>query len=88
MLKFADIDSELMLLRVERGKGGQYRNALLSADLLSLLRQWWTLGRQQGPCASRPGCRRRCCPAWRGRAAPGSPDVDAILKEVGREAVA
>ena len=32
----------------ERGKGGQYRNALLSADLLNLLRQWWTLGRQQG----------------------------------------
>ena len=48
MLKVADIDSERMLLRVERGKGGQYRNALLSADLLSLLRQWWTLGRQQG----------------------------------------
>ena len=36
MLKVADIDSEHMLLRVERGKGGQYRNALLSADLLSL----------------------------------------------------
>ena len=48
MLKVADIDSKRMLLRVERGKGGQYRNALLSADLLSLLRQWWTLGRQQG----------------------------------------
>ena len=42
MLKVADIDSERMLLRVERGKGGQYRNALLSADLLNLLRQWWT----------------------------------------------
>ena len=48
LLKVADIDSERMLLRVERGKGGQYRNALLSADLLNLLRQWWTLGRQQG----------------------------------------
>jgi integrase/recombinase XerD len=47
-LKVADIDSERMLLKVERGKGGQYRNALLPADLLSLLRQWWTLGRQQG----------------------------------------
>lgn len=47
-LKVADIDSERMLLRVERGKGGQYRNAMLSADLLSLLRQWWTVGRQQG----------------------------------------
>ena len=37
-----------MLLRVERGKGGQYRNAMLSADLLALLRQWWTLGHEQG----------------------------------------
>ncbi len=29
-LKVSDIDSERMLLRVERGKGGQYRNAMLS----------------------------------------------------------
>jgi site-specific recombinase XerD len=47
-LKVSDVDSERMLLRVERGKGGQYRNAMLSADLLMLLRQWWKLGRQQG----------------------------------------
>jgi integrase/recombinase XerD len=47
-LKVADVDSERMLLRVERGKGGQYRNAMLSADLLTLLRQWWRVGRQQG----------------------------------------
>jgi site-specific recombinase XerD len=47
-LKVADVDSERMLLRVERGKGGQYRNAMLSADLLMLLRQWWKVGRQQG----------------------------------------
>jgi integrase/recombinase XerD len=47
-LKVADIDSERMLIRVERGKGGQYRNAMLSADLLTLLRQWWRVGRQQG----------------------------------------
>jgi integrase/recombinase XerD len=47
-LKVSDVDSDRMLLRVERGKGGQYRNAMLSADLLMLLRQWWKLGRQQG----------------------------------------
>ena len=35
MLKVRDVDSERMLLRVERGKGGQYRNAMLPADLLS-----------------------------------------------------
>jgi integrase/recombinase XerD len=37
-----------MLLRIEQGKGGQYRNAMLSADMLALLRQWWKVGRQQG----------------------------------------
>lgn len=47
-LKVRDIDSERMLIRVERGKGGQYRNAMLAADLLALLRQWWQVGRQQG----------------------------------------
>ena len=47
-LKVRDIDSERMLLRVERGKGGQYRNALLPAGLLPLLREWWKAGRQQG----------------------------------------
>ncbi|MER9339039.1 site-specific integrase [Mesorhizobium sp. M0293] len=47
-LKVADIDSERMLLRVEHGKGGRYRNAMLSQDLLLLLRQWWKVGRQQG----------------------------------------
>jgi hypothetical protein len=37
-LKVADIDSERMLIRVERGKSGRYRNAMLSEDLLTLLR--------------------------------------------------
>jgi site-specific recombinase XerD len=47
-LKIADVDSERMLIRVERGKGGRYRNAMLAADLLILLREWWKAGRQQG----------------------------------------
>jgi integrase/recombinase XerD len=47
-LKVGDIDSERMLIRVERGKGGQYRNAMLPTDPLVLLRQWWQVGRQQG----------------------------------------
>ena len=42
------IDSERMLIRIERGKGGRYRNAMLPADLLTLLREWWKVGRQQG----------------------------------------
>ena len=47
-LKVSDIDSERMLIRVERGKGGRYRNAILPADLLILLREWWKIGHQQG----------------------------------------
>ena len=47
-LKVTDVDSDRMLLRVERGKGGRYRNAMLPADLLTLLREWWKVGRQQG----------------------------------------
>jgi integrase/recombinase XerD len=47
-LKVTDIDSKRMLIRVERGKGGRDRNAMLSPDLLALLRAWWKEGRQQG----------------------------------------
>ncbi len=47
-LKVTDIDSQRMLIRVERGKGGRDRNAMLSPDLLSLLRDWWKEGRRQG----------------------------------------
>ena len=52
-LKVGDIDSKRMLIRVERGKGGRYRHALLSPTLLALLRAWWHEGRQQG--VMRPG---------------------------------
>src|SRR5271156_1806038 len=47
-LKVGYIDSARMLIRVERGKGGRYRHAMLSPDLLSLLRAWWQEGRRQG----------------------------------------
>ena len=40
-LRVRDIDSERMLLRVECGKGGRRRNAMLAHDLLLLLREWW-----------------------------------------------
>jgi integrase/recombinase XerD len=33
-----------MLLRVERGKGGKDRHAMLSPQLLELLRAWWREG--------------------------------------------
>lgn len=47
-LKVTDIDSERMLLRIECGKGGRHRNAMLANDLLLLLREWWKAGRREG----------------------------------------
>src|SRR6516162_1210064 len=46
-LKVGDIDSERMLLRVERGKGRRDRHAMLSPQLLKLLRAWWREGRRR-----------------------------------------
>jgi integrase/recombinase XerD len=37
-----------MLLRVEQGKGRKDRNAMLSPQLLELLRDWWRDGRRLG----------------------------------------
>src|SRR5215472_9781709 len=46
-LKVSDIDSKRMSLRVERGKGRKDRHAMLSPQLLELLRVWWREGRQR-----------------------------------------
>ena len=46
-LKVSDIDSTRMMLRVERGKGGKDRYAMLSPQLLELLRDWWRIARPQ-----------------------------------------
>jgi integrase/recombinase XerD len=47
-LKVGDVDSERMLVRVEQGKGRKDRNAMLSPQLLELLRDWWREGRRLG----------------------------------------
>ncbi len=44
-LKVSDIDSKRMLLRIEQGKGRKDRYAMLSPQLLELLRDWWRIAR-------------------------------------------
>ena len=46
-LKVCDIDSKRMMLRVEQGKGGKDRHAMLSPKLLELLRDWWRIAHPQ-----------------------------------------
>ena len=46
-LKVSDVDSKRMLLRIEQGKGRKDRYAMLSPQLLELLRDWWRIARPQ-----------------------------------------
>src|SRR5215470_1374820 len=48
MLRVSDIDSKRMLIRVEQGKGLKDRYAMLSEQLLVLLRAWWLQCRSRG----------------------------------------
>ncbi len=47
-LKVSDIDSKRMLIRVEQGKGRKDRHAMLSPQLLEVLRAWWLQCRSKG----------------------------------------
>jgi integrase/recombinase XerD len=46
-LKVPDVDSKRMLLRIEQGKGRKDRHAMLSQQLLELLRDWYRIARPQ-----------------------------------------
>lgn len=48
-LRWSDIDSERMSLRVVQGKGAKDRYTLLSSSLLPALRGYWKQARPQGP---------------------------------------
>src|ERR1700735_675342 len=55
-LKVDDLDSKRMLIRIEQGKGRKDRNAMLSPQLLALLRLWWKEGKRRASCCSMAGC--------------------------------
>ena len=46
-LKVSDIDSKRMIPRIEQGKGRKDRHAMLSPQLLELLRDWYRIARPQ-----------------------------------------
>jgi integrase/recombinase XerD len=47
-LKVGDIDSRRMTLRIQQGKGGKDRYAMLCPVMLDRLRTWWRVARAQG----------------------------------------
>ena len=47
-LKVTDVDSQRMVLRIQQGKGGKDRYAMLSPLMLERLRSWWRVARAQG----------------------------------------
>jgi integrase/recombinase XerD len=46
-LKVPDVDSKRMMLKIEQGKGRKDRFAMLSPQLLKLLREWYRIARPQ-----------------------------------------
>jgi integrase len=78
-LKVGDVDSERMLLRVERGKGRKDRHAMLSPQLLELLRAWWREGGGSACCCRAAGCSRGATRSSRSRpvssTAPSTPPL-------------
>ena len=55
-LKITDVDGKRMILRVEQGKGGRDRHAMLSPELLKILRRWYRDGQSLLSGSSHPGC--------------------------------
>src|ERR1700676_5795169 len=47
-LKVGDVDGKRMTLRIEQGKGGKDRYAMLSPVMLDRLRTWWRVARAHG----------------------------------------
>jgi integrase/recombinase XerD len=55
-LKVSDVDSKRMLLRIEQGKGQKDRFAMLSPQLLELLRDWYRIAPTRRDQPEHRGC--------------------------------
>jgi integrase/recombinase XerD len=65
-LKVGDIDSDQKIIRIVQSKGRKDRNVMLPADILDLLRKWWT-ERPTGQDKDVPGPERMLFPGYRGK---------------------
>lgn len=65
-LRVGDIDSAQKIIRIVQSKGRKDRNVMLPADILGLLRDWWT-ERPTGQDRDVPGPDRVLFPGYRGK---------------------
>ena len=83
-LKVGDIDSAQQIIRIVQAKGRKDRNVMLPADILDLLRDWWT-ERPTGQDADVPGPERVLFPGYRGKHLSAR-QISRLFKETAQEA--
>nr|WP_240804309.1 tyrosine-type recombinase/integrase [Qingshengfaniella alkalisoli] len=83
-LKVGDIDGEQKIIRIVQAKGRKDRNVMLPADILGLLREWWT-ERPTGQDTGVPGPDRVLFPGYRGRHLSAR-QISRLFKEATRTA--
>lgn len=81
-LKLTDIDSQRMILRVERGKGNKDRNVMLSPALLETLRAYWKQSRPRAWLFPGHGGKRPLHPTLLQRAFKHAKEAAGITKPV------
>lgn len=83
-LKVGDIDSAQKIIRIVQAKGRKDRNVMLPADILGLLRDWWT-ERPTGQDKGVPGDARLLFPGYRGKHLSAR-QISRLFKEAARAA--
>lgn len=83
-LRVGDIDSAQEIIRIVQAKGRKDRNVMLPADILGLLRDWWT-ERPTGQDRDVPGPDRVLFPGYRGKHLSAR-QISRLFKEAARAA--